>query len=883
MFDLEAAIRGWKRGLTNSPVLEDGYREELEAHLRDKIADLVGQGIKPEEAFREAVAAMGGSEKIDSEFFKAHTTKRHGRPSWQPPWFMPALFWSYLKTAWRTIRRQRSYALVIIAGLSIGISLFLFFFRLYDWARSVDTFHHDVDRIHCVVQTFASANGGEDHLAFVPTLLPSALKDEIPEVEDTTHFYQPGRIIVTSGEHSFFENHVLCVDPNFLSFFDFPLLAGDRKALFDKPNSVVLIRSLAEKYFGREQPLGKSLTLNNQLDVVVSGVVMDWSELPSASSITFSMLVSLEAAKGVFHLSDNWTVHNQTAFIRTAENSDPAALSEKLDTFVKKNYPGGAETRSPRKIYFMPIRQIYYFAPQVRKYDSSNFMGYSIFLGMGTLFLLLVCMNYINLATARAIDRAREITLRKIVGANRKQLIRQFLCESVLISFFALPPSFLAYKLISTALIARLGVSWDCSLWSRTSSVLALGLVPLITGLLSGIYPAFVLSSFRPIQVLKSQAAKKSRRRIQKIMVISQFAFCSIFMVLGFVWLKQTRYIYRADLGYDRTDVLAIPLSEETNSKLVLLQERFKNNADVVAVSASNGLPGRWRTRMNVTPASQIENLGWTMYAYGVDYGFFDLLRMNIRRGRSFSRTFEKTDSFVVNAAAASLFGWQEPVGKSINVGDKNGRIIGIVDDFQFDNVHYPMGPAVFYLEKDNLSFILVRALLPESQGRLIEALRKSWSAIVPDIPFEYISLNDHFEEVYFSETKLASEVISGIGGVAIFLSCLGLLALASYSIRTRMKEISIRKVLGASSSGIFGMLGWDFLKYVLLSDFIALPIAYFVSRQILKSSYTVRTSVDAGILLLTAFLTFLAAVTAVAVQVQKAAVVNPADSLRHE
>jgi putative ABC transport system permease protein len=286
---------------------------------------------------------------------------------------------------------------------------------------------------------------------------------------------------------------------------------------------------------------------------------------------------------------------------------------------------------------------------------------------------------------------------------------------------------------------------------------------------------------------------------------------------------------------------------------------------------------------MNVTPGTQVENPGWTMYAYGVDYGFFDLFRMNISSGRSFSPTFVETNNFVINKSAATLLGWQEPVGKSINVGDKNGRIIGIVDDFQFDNVHYPMGPAVFCLEKDNLSFILVKAAFPESRAGLIEALRKNWSAIVPHIPFECISLNDHFNDVYFSETKLVTEIISGIGGVAVFLSCLGLLALASYSIRTRTKEISVRKVLGASTSSILGMLGWDFLKFVFLSDLIALPIAYFVSRRILNSAYTVRTSIDAGILLLTALLTFSAAVAAVGSQALRTAVANPADSLRHD
>lgn len=515
---------------------------------------------------------------------------------------------NYLKIAWRTIHKQRMYALVTIVGLSLGFSIFLFFFRLYDWAQSVDTFLLDVDRIHCVVQTFSSADGQEDHLAFVPSPLPHALKEEIPEVEEATSFYQAGRIIVNSGEQKFYENQVLFVDPNFMSFFNFPLLAGDPTALFDKPNSVVLTRSLAEKYFGPEQPLGKVLTLNNQMDVTVAGVVLDWAELSSSSSITFSMLVSKEASESLFHLADDWAVHNQTAFVRMPKSVDPAVLAVRLDEFVEKYYPGGNVLQSPRKIYFMPIRQIYYFAPYIRKYDSSNFMAYRIFLGMGFLFLLLVSMNYINLATARAMDRAREIGLRKVVGANRRQLIRQFLCESVLIAFLALPLSLVVYELISAALMARLRVTFNLSLWTRTSSILALVLVPLATGVLSGIYPAFVLSSFRPIQMLKNRTAKKGRRRAQKIMVVSQFALCSTFLVLGFVWLKQTRHIYRADLGYDRTGVLAIPLLEDTISKLDLLQEQIENDTNVVAVSASNGLPGRWRTRMNVTPGTQAEN-----------------------------------------------------------------------------------------------------------------------------------------------------------------------------------------------------------------------------------------------------------------------------------
>jgi len=790
---------------------------------------------------------------------------------------------NYLKTAWRTIRKQRMYALVTIAGLSLGFSIFLFFFRVYDWARSIDTFHQDVDRIHCVVQTFASADKQEDHLAFVPSPLPSALKEEIPEVEETTRFYQAGRIIINSGERKFFESQVLCVDSNFMSFFNFPLLAGDRATLFDKPGSVVLTQSLAEKYFGQEQPLGKVLTLNNQLDVTVSGVAMDCLDLPSSSSITFTMLVSLEAGESLFQLTGDWTVHNQTAFVRMPKDVDPSVLAAKLDAFVQKYYPNRAGLRSPRKIYFMPIRQIYYFAPHIRKYDRANFMAYTIFLGMGFLFLLLVSMNYINLATARAMDRGREIGLRKVVGANRKQLIKQFLCESILVAFLALPLSLLVYELLSAAMIARLGINLNISLWSRTASILAVFLVPLTTGVISGIYPAFVLSSFRPIQMLKNKAARKGRRRAQKFMVVAQFALSSIFLVLGFVWFKQTRYIHRADMGYDRTGVLAIPLSGETNIKLDLLKEQARNYADVVAVSASSRLPGQWRTQMNVKPGTQADNAGWTMYAYGVDYDFFELLRMTILRGRPFSKTFNDTNSFIINQSAAALFGWEDPIGKSLNVGDKKGQIIGVVDKFYFYNVHYPLGPAVFFLEKTNLNFFLVRASDPKNQAGLVEILRKNWQVHAPHIPFEFVSLTEYFNDVYFSETKLASEIINGIGGFAVFLSCLGLLALASYSVRTRTKEIAVRKVLGATVSGILRLLGQDFLKFVILSDLIALPFAYFISSQILSSAYTVRTAIDAGILLLTALLTFSAAVAAVSAQTLRAAKANPADSLRHE
>ncbi|MBN1272894.1 MAG: ABC transporter permease [Candidatus Aminicenantes bacterium] len=775
------------------------------------------------------------------------------------------------------------YALITIIGLSIGFALFLFFFRLYDWARSVDTFHPHVDRIHCVVQQFFSADQEDDHIAFVPPPLPSALKEEIPEIEETTRVYQAGRIIIRSGEKIFYENHVLGVDPNFMSFFNFPLLSGDRRFLLKNPHSVVLSRSLAEKYFGRENPLGKILTINHQTDVTVTGIMKDWTELPSSSSLTFSMLLSQEAVKNLFSLPDDWTSSHQTAFVRLQKNSDPAALSEKLGTFVKKYFPRNTEQRSPHKIYLMPMRQIYYFAPHIQKYDNSNFSPYSIFLVMGIVFLLLVGMNYINLATARTQDRVKEIGLRKVVGANRKQLLKQFLCESVLIAFLALPLSFLAYELISAFLMARLGLHFNLSLWSRAVPVLVVFLLPAVTGLLSGIYPAFVVSSFRPIQMLKGRLMGKSRRRSQKFMVVSQFVLCTFFLVLGFVWFKQTRHIFTADLGYNRANVWVVPLPAKTLSRLDVFREQVKKNSNISAVSASKGLPGNWRKRMNVTSSAQPEQSGWTMYAYGVGHDFFDLLDMNIISGRAFQRATNDSNTYIINQAAANLFGWKDPIGKTISAENQKGRIIGVIGEFRFENVHYPSGPAVFFLEKERVNFLLVRSNNHINRSKLTAKLGENWSAIFPDMPFEVFSLDDHFHDVYFNETTLISEIISGIGGFAVFLSCLGLLALVAYSVRKRTKEIAVRKVLGASITNILEMLGRDFLKFVFLSDVIALPISYYLSLNILKSAYTVRTTIDAGILLLTVFLTFTAAAAAIASQTFKAAAADPVDSLRHE
>ncbi len=792
------------------------------------------------------------------------------------------MFRSYIKITWRNLLKQKMYSLITISGLAIGLGVFLFFFRFYLWADTADSFHKDIDRIYNIVQVLDSGSDEDRHTAYIPYPLTSALKSDIPEIEDFTRFYDPGTPIINYNKKKFFESQVIFVDPNFFSFFTFKILEGNPATFLSNPNSVVISELIAEKYFGNEPAIGKVLNIENKFDVVVTGVFQDMDEYPSNSSLYGQFVIPLEAAKSLYGSIDDWKENNSTGFVKIKEGTDIHQIESKLELSRKKYY--SASIDSPKKFYFFPTKGIQYKGLHIQKFSGyESFIAYTLFLTLGFLFLLIVIFNYINLSTARYTERLKEVGVRKVIGANRSQLFRQFIGESIMITLIAVPFAIITYNFVASAFCARVGFTFNISLWANGSILIAFIITIIAAGIFAGIYPAFFLSSFRPVQILKGKAMKgKSRGRIRKFLVVFQFSVSIILIVMALVWQKQTDFLYNVDLGYSRDGIIVARLSGDAKTNLQLMLNKLKTYPEIIYASASSGLPGNWKSTESVVPEGTDESNAMMPYAYGVDYNFLESINMQFAIGRSFTRDYGDENKIIVNNLFVERMKWDNPIGKTVKLGDKTCSIVGIVKDFYFTNTFFPLAPCVFYIDQDNLNYILVKTA-PNNIPAVTEYIHSTWNELSPNVPFETFTLDDYFKLRNDGSTTIVSELFTILGIITIFFSSLGLLALSSYAVRQRTKEIGIRKVLGASISEVLRLLAAAFLKLVLIANIIALPIAYLASNNLLEFAFTVRTSIGIGIFIFTILLTLLIAIIAITTQTYKAARANPVKSLRTE
>jgi len=764
---------------------------------------------------------------------------------------------NYLRIAFRNLMKQKMYSAITVVGLAVGFGVFIFFFRFYLWALHADQFHDNADRIYTVIQVFDTSHDEKRNTTDLPYPLIPELKHAIPEIEDATRLYWPGRIIVKGKEEPFFESDMLFVDPNFLSFFNFQTILGNPEIMLSGHDKIVLTRSTSMKYFGDASPIGKTLKLNNRVNVTVSGVVEDVVDIGTLSTIDFDF--------------------------RLTQGTQPKDMNDKFDRIVHKYYPDDPE--APKQIFLFPMKDIAFKAQHIDGYYGSDyFLAYIFFLTIAILFLLIVSINFVNLSTARYSDRMKEVGLRKVVGAFRSQLILQFLGESVLMTLISLPLAALTYRLFCSAFSARVGISFDFPLWTHTPTIVTFFFVSFVTGILSGLYPALYLSSFRSVHILKDKLqGRGGRGRLRKFLVIFQFTISAMLILLAVVWMRQAAFVYEVDFGYDRKNIIVVPLSDEAKDNRHLLKEMILQHPDVTSVSASFALPVHWRTMKDVIPEDKTETESMSISVFEADYDFVNALDLRITQGRDFSSEYEDNDNFIINELMSHRLGWENPVGKRIWVGDEKGTIIGVVEDFQFMNLFYPMAPGIVALEQEELNYLLVEFEREESLSSIVEHIQKKWHTLIPFMPFEYFTLDGYFDQRHFGASKLISEIIAIVGIIAIFFSCLGLVGLASYSARKRTKEIGIRKVLGASATSILSTLGVDFLKLVIISNIIALPIAYLISMKLLDFAYSRHISIGVDILLLPVLMTLITAISAIVSQTLKAAFANPVDSLRYE
>jgi ABC-type antimicrobial peptide transport system permease subunit len=776
--------------------------------------------------------------------------------------------------------RQKMYSAITILGLATGLGVFILFWIISDVAFTTDTFHDNADRLFGVVQVHSSGREGEQHTAITPAPLLDAVLREIPQIEDGVRFFRAERMIVRHNGENFYEDDVLFGDPNFFSVFSFRTVVGDPAVVLARPNSIVLTEESALKYFGNENPIGKSLTLNNQIDMIVTGIA---EEAPLNSSITYDFVISMETARQLYDWMDEWKVNSQATFLLLPKKHSLEALEDKLSLLIDKYYSDAPE--SPRRMYLFPLKSFFLKSIGIDSFMHRNFgIVYYLLLASGIILLIVVSLNFMSLSTARYTTRIKEVGVRKVVGANRSHLITQFISESVLMALLALPLGMWLFHLMIRVLASYLGRTTPVSILGNPLQLIVLLLITILIGLFAGSYPAFFLSSFRPGAMLKENLVSgKMGARFRKVLVVSQFAFSIVLIVFAIVVNRQFNHILTVDLGYSRESIVALPLSGESRDRLDLMRMEALKHPDVVSVSASASLPCAWNSERQVRHEGMDENEAWTMNVYGIDYGFVELFDMDVTLGRSFSREFRDRNHFLINETAARQLEWNEPIGKWMKIGEREGSVIGVVKDFLFKDVHFPILPSVLLLEPENRNYMLVKYSSAESLPIVVDHLKQTWKGLVPHLPFEYTTHEDYFHDIYRGINTIAM-LCGGVGILGIFLSCLGILGLSTYTVERRTKEVGIRKVLGASVSTIIVLLAKNFLILVVLANVIGLPIAYFLSNSFLAWGMPAyRIDLGGWMFLVTFFMTFTMAVFAIIFQTLKAARSNPVDALRYE
>ena len=776
------------------------------------------------------------------------------------------------------MNRQKIFSLITLSGLVIGLSVFIMFALLTFRTSNFDAFHVNADRIHALVQVLPGGQEGAQHSAITPPPLLPALVSEFPEIEKAARFHPAGRLIVKHENKIFYETGVRFVDPDFLSIFSYKMTAGEKASALSRANSVVLTEDMADKYFPEVNPLGKIFTLDNKTDVVVTGVT---ENVPENSSLHYDFLVSMATAPALYDWMEDWSIKNQAAFLLLAEGSEPVKLEEKFPGFIQKYYPDTKDT--PQSFYLHSLLDFFLKSAEIDNYWNDGNISYISIWIVAVLLLIIACINFMNISTARYVTRANEVGMRKVVGAHRSQLIKQFLGESILMALISLPAAVILYELLRPVFAASLGGFFDIPIMENPQVLLLILGVTVLTGIFAGSYPAFYLSAFKPVLVLKNKLISgKTGSRFRKVLVVVQFTFSVILILMTFISMKQSQYNLEVDLGFDRANILAVTISEESRGKLEALKNELRQNKDILSLSASNGLPIEWDTERLALPGGYLEEDAFHMNSYGIDYGLLEMLDIDIIQGRNFSRDFKDEGNFILNETAVEQLQWDDPIGKQITLGDNKGTVIGVARDYHFKSIVIEkISPAVMYLGGNELNYLFIKYATPESLPGVTEFVREKWNIVAPDLPFESITLENAF--LNNSQGDKTAEMTGTLGALAIFLSCLGLFGLSSYSVERRLKEIGIRKVLGASVASIVRMLTKDFMKLVAIANIIGLPIAYFIMNAIINFVYTYPVKIGAELFIVTAVVTLMLAFLTVSAQTVKSAAANPVNSLKYE
>ena len=810
--------------------------------------------------------------------------------------FLESICWSiimfknYLKIAVRNIFRHKAYSLINICGLALGMACCILILLFIQDELNYDRYPDQSQQIYRLALE-ADVGGGTRRIAPVGPPYAEIFGEAMPEIQKTVRINRGERVLVGYGNKKFFEEYFFYADPTIFEMFTFRILQGDPASALATPFSVVLTEAMARKYFGSDDPIGQTITLGNEHDFQVTAVMQD---IPAGSHFSFDFVASLETLAdlhGKRYLTHPGYLSFYT-YLLLEKNANPGELTQKIAALVSQKF--GAKLAATRRFFLQPLESIHLHSQLEGELEANSSVSFMYIYAAIALFILLIAsFNFMNLSTARSANRAKEVGMRKVLGAFRMQLIKQFLGESILLSFLSL---------VFAGGIAVLLLPLFNSLTSKELALehfLGSGLflaflgIVLLIGICAGLYPAFFLSAFQPVRTLKGKFGTAGRSSsLRRILVVAQFSISVVLITGTLIIQKQLRYMRGQNLGFNQEQVVIIPMYDENVIKTYdsLKQELLRNPA-IISASASSSVPGKpgWSIayRYEGAPDGQYESL----ITFFVDYDFVETLGLTLLAGRNFSQAFpsDPDNAFIINETAVEKFGWTDPLNKEIiwpsdlrrlDAIVKQGRVVGVVKDFNVTSLHENIGPVILQIRPQNLSYISLR-IRPRDISSTLAFIQDKWTQFSPAFPYEYSFLDEDFDKLYRADAKIG-RIIGMFSLLAIFIACLGLFGLGSFSAEQRTKEIGIRKVLGASAGGVVLLLSKEFAKWVLAANVIGLPAAYFVMQRWLQN-FAYRTGFGVGVFVLSLGLTLAIALITVSYQSIRAAVANPIDSLRYE
>lgn len=808
------------------------------------------------------------------------------------------MFRNYIKIAIRNLKKNPVFMMINILGLSVGMAASILIFMFVQHEVSYDKYHENSDRIYRVSRSFFNQNGEVNlHLGHLAPPFGPLLKSDFNEELDEVVRVLNTNVILKDDANIFEERRFYFSDPEVFKVFSWEVVDGNPEEALNFPDGMVISQSMAKKYFGNAEPIGRSLEMKIGSATANMQVRAVMKDIPDNSHFKADFLASMELVTefygGYEAMMKNFGSNNFGTYILLGEGVSSQSITEQIPSFLNRHLNVGDDGSAPANwtnLQLWPITDIHLHSNLDSELEPNSSIEYVyIYTAIAIFILLIACVNFMNLATARSAKRAMEVGLRKVMGADRQLLIRQFMSETIILTFLALLIAVLLARLTLPIFGDFTGKDLSMNLLDHPEYILGmLGLV-IFVGMLAGSYPSLFLSGFQPVKVLKGTYKIGSiHEKFRSALVIGQFAISIILIVAVLVVVNQLDYMKNKELGFEKDQVIVLPAHAELVENYETLQDRYMQHPGIEALTLASRVPSGRLLDAQGTKAEvngELTTMDIRLSDIHVSHSFMETFGVDLATGRDFNYQLasDSTESFLLNQSAVRAIGWssdEEAIGKSLHYGIRRGYVVGVVKDFHFESLHQPISPMVFMIPNDRFNEVAFR-LNAENFDEAIAYLRQEWTSLRPDFPFNYYTVADRFEQQYEAEERVGT-VFGFFAGLAILISVLGLFGLSAYATEQRTKEIGIRKVMGASIGSIVMLLGKDFLKLVLFGFILAVPIAWYGMSSWLDG-FAYSISVSWLVFIMAGLIAAIIAALTVSSQSIRAAMINPIDAFKVE